>query len=95
MTRALTSTNILSPSSERYFGMHPIDLMARVDFLLIISLMWLLSGKLLSIITPTFLAFFVMLISVPAKCDAVTKGFESVSCHLLIATTDGKDGHRL
>ena len=65
MTRALT--NILSPSSERYFGMHPIDLMARVDFLLIISLMWLLSGKLLSIITPTFLAFFVMLISVPAN----------------------------
>ena len=38
MTRALT--NILSPSSERYFRMRPIDLMARVhvDFLQVSSM---------------------------------------------------------
>ena len=35
---------MLSPSSERYFRMRPIDLMARVDFLQI-SLMWLLNDK--------------------------------------------------
>ena len=63
MTRALT--NIISPSSERYFRKRPIDLIARVDFLQI-SLMWLLNDKLLCIITPRFLAFFVMIISV--KC---------------------------
>ena len=49
-----------------WVGPSMIDLMARVDFLQI-SLMWLLDDKLLSIITPRFLAFFVMLISVPAN----------------------------
>ena len=49
-----------------WVGPNVIDLMARVDFLQI-SLMWLLDDKLLSITTPRFLAFFVMLISVPAN----------------------------
>ena len=70
-----------------WVGPSVIDLMARVDFLQI-SLMWLLDDKLLSIITPRFLAFFVMLISVPAnvmlspKDDCLIKRY--VKCNTLV-----------